>query len=45
MMRRILSSHTLGMLLATLSWAAIAWVVYLFLKMLSDNGTGWIYLD
>jgi hypothetical protein len=39
MVRRILSSHMLGMFLASLSWAAIAWVVYLFLKMLT-NETG-----
>jgi hypothetical protein len=44
MVRRILSFNTLAMILAALSWAAIAWVVYLLVKMLS-NGSGWIYLD
>jgi hypothetical protein len=43
-MHRILNSHTLGLILATLSWAVVAWIVYL-LCQLTSNGPNWIYLD
>lgn len=43
-MRRILSSNMLGTILAALSWAALAGIIYLLIRMLS-NGTGWIYLN
>jgi hypothetical protein len=44
MARRILSLNMLGIILAALFWAAIACIIYLFLRMLS-NGAGRIYLD
>jgi hypothetical protein len=34
----------LGTILAALSWAALAGIIYLLIRMLS-NGTGWIYLN
>jgi hypothetical protein len=43
-MHRILNSHTLGLILAALSWAVIAWIVYLLLQ-LTSNGPSWLYLD
>jgi hypothetical protein len=43
-MHRILNTNVLGMILAFLSWAAIAWIFYLFLRVIA-TGTGWIYLD
>jgi hypothetical protein len=43
-MHRILNTHVLGMILAVLSWAVIALIVYLFLRVIA-TGTDWIYLD
>jgi hypothetical protein len=43
-MHRILNTNILGMILAVLSWAVIALIVYLFLRVIA-TGTGWIYLD
>jgi hypothetical protein len=44
-MHRILNTNVLGMILAVLSWAVIALIVYLFLRVIIATGTGWIYLD
>jgi hypothetical protein len=43
-MHRILNTNVLRMILAVLSWALIALIVYLFLRVIA-TGTGWIYLD
>jgi hypothetical protein len=43
-MHRILNTNVLGMILAVLSCAGIALIVYMFLKVI-EAGTGWIYLD
>jgi hypothetical protein len=43
-MHRILNTSVLGMILAVLSWAVIALIVYLFLRVIA-TGTDWIYLD
>jgi hypothetical protein len=43
-MHRILNTNVLRMILAVLSWAVIALMVYLFLRVIA-TGNGWIYLD
>jgi len=43
-MHRILNTNVLRMILAVLSWALIALIVYLFLRVIA-TGTRWIYLD
>jgi hypothetical protein len=45
MVRRIPTSNMLGAILAALSWAAIAWIIYLFLRMLSTELVGSTWTD
>ena len=43
-MHRLLSTNTLGMILAAASWILIIWIISLLVRMIA-NGSGWIYLD
>lgn len=44
-MYRLLSTNTLGMILAAVSWMiVIIWIVSLLVRVIA-NGSGWIYLD
>jgi hypothetical protein len=43
-MYRIFNTNVLGMILVVLSWAVIALMVYLFLRVIA-TGSSWIYLD
>ena len=43
-MHRIFNTNILGMILAAFSWAVIALMVYLFLRVIATR-TSWIYLD
>jgi hypothetical protein len=43
-MHRIFKTNTLDVILVALSWAVIALMIYLFLRVIATQ-TSWIYLD